>query len=115
MHHSSFWPREGVDYVGKRVCMVGSVGTGSTEIQMSQEMSKQAAELTIFERALNMALLLPNQKLAADKQAARKEDYPGIYRARLESTGGYDFRAGAIGTIDHTPGQREANYSPFLK
>ncbi|KAK2013502.1 FAD/NAD(P)-binding domain-containing protein [Colletotrichum eremochloae] len=107
LHHSSFWPREGVDYAGKRV---GIVGTGSTGVQMSQEMSKQAAELTIFQRTPNMALPLPNQKLTEEEQTARKKDYPAIHQSRLESTGGYDYSADAISTFDHTPERREAYY-----
>lgn len=34
IHHSSFWPKEGVDVKGKRVAVIG---TGATGVQITQE------------------------------------------------------------------------------
>lgn len=34
IHHSSFWPKEGVDVRGKRVAVIG---TGATGVQITQE------------------------------------------------------------------------------
>jgi cation diffusion facilitator CzcD-associated flavoprotein CzcO len=41
IHHSSFWPKEGVDVKGKRVAVVG---TGATGVQITQEVSEPASE-----------------------------------------------------------------------
>lgn len=105
--HSSYWPNKEIEYAGKRV---GVVGTGSTGVQLTQEMSKHAQELTLFQRTPNMALPLPNTELTAEAQAERKKDYAAIHKARLDSPGGYDFGPCDIGTFDHTPEQREAFY-----
>jgi hypothetical protein len=34
IHHSSFWPKDGVDVKGKRVAVIG---TGATGVQITQE------------------------------------------------------------------------------
>lgn len=39
IHHSSFWPSAGVDYVGKKVAVIG---TGASGVQMIQEMGPVA-------------------------------------------------------------------------
>ena len=46
-YHSGLWPKEEVDFSGKRV---GIVGTGSTAIQIIPHVAKQAKPLTIFQR-----------------------------------------------------------------
>lgn len=51
--HSSKWPRGGVNARGKRVAVVGS---GTTAIQIVQEMSKEAKELVTLMRTPNIAL-----------------------------------------------------------
>ena len=46
-YHTSKWPKEGVDFAGKRV---GIIGTGSTGIQVIPVVAKEAAHLTVFQR-----------------------------------------------------------------
>jgi len=104
IHHSSFWPREGVDYKGKRV---GVVGTGSTGVQLAQEMGPEASELTLFQRTPNLALPLRKVALTAEEQEKDKVNYPAKFKARLESRGGYDFSPCDLGTFDHTSEERE--------
>lgn len=52
MHHSSFWPHEGVDVKGKKC---GVIGTGATGIQIAQEMCREIGDegsVTVFQRKL---------------------------------------------------------------
>jgi cation diffusion facilitator CzcD-associated flavoprotein CzcO len=112
VHHSSFWPKDGVDYAGKRV---GIVGTGSTGVQIAQEVSKTAAQLTVFQRTPNLALPLPSAELTPEEQSQRKKDYSEVRKLRLQSSGGYDFNPYDIGTFDHTPEEREAFYEDLWK
>ncbi len=44
------WPRDGVDFTGQRV---GIIGTGSSGIQTITVVAEQAAQLTIFQRTAN--------------------------------------------------------------
>ena len=50
IHHSSFWPSEGVDVRGKKM---GVVGTGATGIQIAQTCARDAGELTLFQRSIH--------------------------------------------------------------
>ena len=55
-YHTSRWPKEGVDFTGKRV---GLVGTGSTGIQIAPEIAAVAEHLYVFQRTANFAV--PNR------------------------------------------------------
>jgi cation diffusion facilitator CzcD-associated flavoprotein CzcO len=48
IHHSSFWPEDGVDVKGKRVAVIG---TGATGVQITQEVgaSYRVSHQSIFE------------------------------------------------------------------
>src|SRR5690606_25950750 len=44
-HHTGLWPKEPVDFTGKRVAVIG---TGATGVQAIQEIAKTAGHLTVF-------------------------------------------------------------------
>jgi len=54
------WPHHHVSYDGKRV---GVIGTGSTGIQIVQEVGRQAGELYVFQRTPSFTMPMRNQKL----------------------------------------------------
>ena len=56
------WPHEPVDFAGKRV---GVIGTGSTGIQIVQEVGPQAGELYVFQRTPSFTMPMRNDKLDA--------------------------------------------------
>ncbi|MFD5539746.1 alpha/beta hydrolase fold domain-containing protein, partial [Streptomyces sp. NPDC127079] len=60
LYRTSSWPHEPVDFTGKRVAVIG---TGSTGIQVIQEVAKQAAHLTVFQRSPAYAAPLGNGKV----------------------------------------------------
>ncbi|MGA6222082.1 flavin-containing monooxygenase [Streptomyces umbrinus] len=57
LYRTSSWPHEPVDFTGKRVAVIG---TGSTGIQVIQEVAKEAAHLTVFQRSPAYAAPLGN-------------------------------------------------------
>lgn len=105
VHHSSLWPKTGVDLSDKRV---GVIGTGATGVQLIQEACKQSASVTVFQRTPNLCLPMRQRKLDAQTQQDAKKDYEAIYQQRLTTFGGYldDFRDRSI--FDDTPEEREA-------
>lgn len=107
IHHSSFWPRQGVNLNGKRVAVVG---TGSTGVQLVQELGPQTKHLTLFQRTPNLALPLNQVALTEAMQQEQKAGYPAKFVERLLSKGGYDFSPEDINTFDHTPEERKAFY-----
>jgi cation diffusion facilitator CzcD-associated flavoprotein CzcO len=103
VHHSSFWPHEGVDMKGKKVAVVG---TGSTGIQLAQECAADAAELTLFQRTPNLALPMKQGPLTIEQQD--KKSYPQFFSNRSKTATGFAFDVAQKNTFDDTPEQREA-------
>ena len=71
-YHSGLWPKEGVDFTGKRV---GIVGTGSTGIQIIPQVAPQAKHLHVFQRTANYSLPARNGPLPEAVRAAHKKKY----------------------------------------
>lgn len=105
IHHSSFWPREDIQAHGKRI---GVVGTGASGVQLVQELSNVASELTVFQRTPNFALPMKQATLTPEIQNRDRTSWPGIFAGRLVTPGGYDDAPADINTFDHTPEEREA-------
>ena len=80
------WPHEPVSFAGKRV---GVIGTGSTGIQIVQEVGKEAGELFVFQRTPSFTMPMRNEKLEPDYVAEVKRHYAGIREsARNSAVGG---------------------------
>jgi len=79
------WPHEPVSFSGKRV---GVIGTGSSGIQIVQEVGRQAGELFVFQRTPSFTLPMRNHKLAPDYVAEIKRNYPGMREAARNSPNG---------------------------
>ena len=80
------WPHRPVGFTGKRV---GVIGTGSSGIQIVQEVGQQAGELFVFQRTPSFTMPMRNQKLEPDFVAEVKRNYVGIREAARNSpTGG---------------------------
>lgn len=58
-----------VDVKGKKVLVVG---TGATGIQLSQEVGKEAAETTLFQRTPNLCLPMRQRKMTKEEQDKQK-------------------------------------------
>lgn len=80
------WPHEPVDFAGKRV---GVIGTGSTGIQIVQEVGRKAGELFVFQRTPSWTLPMRNHDLDPEYVAEMKKHYPAMREAmRMNPTGG---------------------------
>jgi cyclohexanone monooxygenase len=71
-YHTSRWPKEGVDFTGKRV---GLVGTGSTGIQVAPEIVAVADHLYVFQRTANFAVPNRNRPWLDSEETAFKARY----------------------------------------
>lgn len=67
------WPHTPVSYAGKRV---GVIGTGSTGIQIVQEIGPQVGELFVYQRTPSFTMPMRNQKLEPDYVDEVKRNYP---------------------------------------
>ncbi|KAH3970165.1 hypothetical protein HBI81_020790 [Parastagonospora nodorum] len=105
--HPSYWPHEELELAGKRIAIIG---TGSTGIQLAQELSKVASHLTVFQRTPNMSLPMGQAEFNAPKQAIPKPKYPDLYAKRTDSFSGFNFNFLPRATFDDTPEQRQSTY-----
>ena len=71
-YHTGLWPKEGVDFSGKRV---GVIGTGSSGVQMMPHIAAQAKHLTVFQRTANFSLPARNAPLSEKKAKKHKKEY----------------------------------------
>lgn len=77
-YHTSSWPREGVDFRGKRV---GIIGTGSTGIQAIPVIAETAAHLKVFQRTAQFSTPARNAPMDEAYERRIKSEY-AAYRAR---------------------------------
>ena len=59
-YHTGHWPKEGIDFTGQRV---GVIGTGSSAIQVVPMVAKQAKHLHVFQRTPNFSIPAHNRPL----------------------------------------------------
>ncbi|KNG48071.1 cyclopentanone 1,2-monooxygenase [Stemphylium lycopersici] len=105
--HPSYWPHEEPDIKGKKVAVVG---TGSTGIQIAQELSKVASQLTVFQRTPNLSMPMGQVDYEPPEQAIPKEKYPDLYNGRTESFAGFDFNFLPRSTFDDDEEKRKQTY-----
>ena len=86
LYRAQKWPHEEVSFAGKRV---GIIGTGSSGIQIVQEVGRKAGELFVFQRTPSWTLPMRNHDLSDDYIAEMKKHYPAMREAmRMNPTGG---------------------------
>jgi cation diffusion facilitator CzcD-associated flavoprotein CzcO len=87
-YHTARWPREGVDFGGKRV---GLIGTGSSGIQATPVIAAQAAHLSVFQRTPNFSVPARHRAFDPQHQAAIKNDYASIFERTRTSPAGFPY------------------------
>ncbi|MCY4565589.1 MAG: NAD(P)/FAD-dependent oxidoreductase [Gammaproteobacteria bacterium] len=103
-YHTARWPREGVDFTGKHV---GLIGTGSSGIQATPVIAAEARHLTVFQRTPNFTVPARNAPFKPEDQAAIKRDYPAIFARTRESNGGFPYFGIERRTVSVSPEERK--------
>lgn len=75
IYSTGSWPRERVDFTGKRV---GIIGAGASGIQAITEIAKEAAHLTVFQRTPNYATPIGNAPMDHETEQEVKAHYAEI-------------------------------------
>jgi cyclohexanone monooxygenase len=73
LYHTGRWPKEGVALTGRRVAVLG---TGSTGIQASTAIAKEAGQLYVLQRTAQFSLPCHTPPLTDDVRNERKARYP---------------------------------------
>lgn len=110
-YHTARWPRQPIDFTGKRVAVIG---TGSSGIQVVETIGKQVGHLTVFQRTPNYAVPLRNGLITDEEQQRNKDNADEIFRVcRQDSGTGFvhvpDPRSGR----DFTKEERLAAYEEY--
>ena len=103
--HTHAWPKEGVDFAGKRV---GIIGTGATAVQTIQEIAKTVGHLTVFQRTPNWCAPLHNGKISDAEMNDIRARYQEIFALCSTSPGCYIHAPDPRSTLEVTQEEREA-------
>jgi len=106
-YHTGNWPREGVDFTGRRV---GVIGTGSTGIQVIPEIAGQADHLFVFQRTASFSVPTRNRPLDPELLAERKATYPQYRQAARESFLGVPLESTGKSALEVAPDERQREY-----
>jgi cation diffusion facilitator CzcD-associated flavoprotein CzcO len=100
LYHTGAWPHEGVNVEGKRV---GVIGTGSSGVQVTPQLAKQAGELFVFQRTAHYAIPAHNRPLDPDFQAELKERFEEYRELARNHPGGTHRHIGQEAALDVDP------------
>jgi len=103
--HTHYWPKQAVDFTGKRV---GIIGTGATAIQTIQTIAKSVGALTVFQRTPNWAAPLHNGKLGEDEMRDIRANYVDIFARCSDTPGCFIHAPDPRATHEVSPEEREA-------
>jgi cation diffusion facilitator CzcD-associated flavoprotein CzcO len=76
-YQTSRWPKEPVDFTGKRVAVVG---TGATAVQVIPIIAHTAAHVTVFQRTPNYVMPGRNHPLTDEQRTEIKRNYDAIWQ-----------------------------------
>jgi cyclohexanone monooxygenase len=80
--HTGLWPKQGIDFSGKRVAIIG---TGSSGVQAIPVIAEEAQHLTVFQRTPVYTFPANNHDLTQKTEQSYKEKYREIRKAQKYS------------------------------
>jgi cyclohexanone monooxygenase len=105
--HTGNWPREPVDFTGKRVAVIG---TGASGIQAIPVIAEQAAHLTVFQRTAQFTIPAENGPLDEQFVALWKQNYPEWRRRARHSAAGFPYTPSVTSALEVPEEERRAVY-----
>ncbi|HEX2828127.1 MAG TPA: NAD(P)/FAD-dependent oxidoreductase [Burkholderiales bacterium] len=103
--HTHHWPKEGIDFAGKRVAIIG---TGATAVQAIQEIAKTAGRLTVFQRNANWCVPQHNGRISKEEMRDIRARYPEILALCRMTPSCYVHGPDPRATLEATPEERAA-------
>ena len=88
LFHTARWPKEPVDFTGKRV---GVIGNGATGIQVIQTIAEKAGHLKVFIRTPQYILPMKNPKYTPADQDAYKRRFEELARTLPHTFSGFEY------------------------
>ena len=106
-YHTGEWPREPVDFQGKRVAVIG---TGASAVQLIPVIAEQVEALVVYQRTPNWCAPLNNGPITPEEQEQIQATYDEIYRACRSTFGGFVHRPSRKHTFEDSEADRWALY-----
>ena len=106
--HTGEWPHEPVDFLGRRVAVIG---TGSSAIQAIPVIAEQAADVTVFQRTPNYSIPSRNGPMTSEYEAEWKIEYAARRETARQMRNGILYDLNDKSALDDTPEQRERIYA----
>ncbi|MGH1489783.1 MAG: flavin-containing monooxygenase [Acidimicrobiales bacterium] len=102
--HTSHWPKEEVDFTGKRVAVIG---TGATSVQMIPVIAETAGQLSIFQRSPNWCAPLHNGPIDQAEMDDIKARYQEIFDTCNDTFAGFQHVPDHRKALETSPEDRE--------
>ncbi len=106
-YHTGLWPSTPVDFVGKRVAVVG---TGSSGVQLIAAIADEVASLTVYQRTANWCTPLNNRPISPEEQAQLRADFESIRHTLNTSASGFLHVPSDKSALDDSREERWAFY-----
>ncbi len=103
--HTAHWPKEPVNFAGKRVAIIG---TGATAVQTIQTIAKEVGHLTVFQRTAQWCAPLHNSKIDEAEMRQIRSRYDEIFARCYETPGCFIHSPDPRSALEVTPEEREA-------
>ena len=103
IYQTSLWPKEPVDFTGKRV---GIIGSGSSAIQSAPLISQEAAHVYLYQRTPNFVVPSQNRPLSDEDVDLIKSDYKGFRRQAYAENSAFNFLRYDQSVFDLPPEER---------
>lgn len=101
------WPKEGVNFSGKRV---GIIGTGATAMQAIPIIAEECSHLTVFQRTPNYGTPLRNEPMDPEVDRQVKAKYRELRKQAWDSFAGVPFDRLKPSALADSPEERRAHY-----
>jgi cation diffusion facilitator CzcD-associated flavoprotein CzcO len=103
-YHTSRWPEEGVDLRGKRV---GLIGTGSTGVQATPVIAREAEHLTVFQRSPQYAVPARHEMITRADLDEIKANYDELWGYVRWSVGGFPWQHNGQSALEVSDEERK--------
>ena len=105
--HSGQWPQEPVEFAGQRV---GIIGTGSSGMQMTPVIAREAAHLTVFQRTANYSIAAAHAPVTDEEDRRVKASYRARREQAWNSPSGLGFVPNKQSALAASADEREQVY-----
>ncbi|MEM7749892.1 MAG: NAD(P)/FAD-dependent oxidoreductase [Pseudomonadota bacterium] len=110
--HTGLWPKEPIDFAGKRVAVIG---TGASGVQTIQEVAKVADHLTVFQRRPNWCTPLNNGPIPKQEMETIRSGYAELFEHCRNTTACFVHSVDPRGTFEVTEEERNSFWESLYR